>query len=214
MRRLRPVTRREFGLFGGAGIWFLSRGTELLRPIVVSVNVMFDRGAHSGRGLSNREVSLFHSYQQEASHEFAVSGMFFDLRFTEGAYLLQRGYSEIAEKFLAPKMINLFVTDALGYDIDRDRTGGSSTGPRPRGPKLAPDPFYKIFLGLKDAREKTLPHEYAHQFTLDTQHSATLTGNLWADLRNDYWLWRQRQGTPILEFRDCAGAEWARIEDR
>jgi hypothetical protein len=132
--------------------------------------------------------------------------------FVEGAFLRTQGYSEIPEKFLARKTINLFVTDALGYDIDKDRTGGCSTEPRPRGPRSAPDPFYKTFLGLRDAHDTTLAHEYAHHFTLDTRRNPTMTGNLWADLRNDFWLWRQRQGAPILQFRACANSDWARFE--
>jgi hypothetical protein len=109
-------------------------------------------------------------------------------------------------------MINVFVTDSLGYDIDRDRTGGCSMGPRPRGPRFGGDPFFKIFLGLREAGESTLAHEYAHHFSLDTQRRPTSAGNFWADLRNDYWLWRQRHGVPILEFRACANSEWAKLE--
>ena len=176
------------------------------------MNAMLDHGAHSGKGLGPAEVALFNYYQEKASHEFVISGIFFDIRVIEGAYLRQQGYTEIPDKFLARRMINLFVTDTLGYDIDRDRTGGSSTGPRLRSRDSAPDPFYKIFLGLKDARKTTLPHEYAHHFTLDTQRSATIAGNLWADFRNDYWLWRQRHGASIPEFRVCEHAEWARLE--
>ncbi len=33
----------------------------------------------------------------------------------------------------SPIMINLFVTDRLGYDIDRDRTGGCSIRAAPGG---------------------------------------------------------------------------------
>jgi len=205
--------RREFVALGAGGVGLFARSNpEHLRRIVISVNVMLDGGAHSGKGLGPSEVSLFTGYQEKAARQYATSGIFFDIRVLEGAYLRQRGYSEIPDKFLAPGMINLFVTDTLGYDIDRDRTGGSSMGPRPRGPRIAADPFYKIFLGLKDARETTLPHEYAHHFTLDTRRSATMGANLWADLRNDYWLWRQRHGVPILEFRVCANSEWARLE--
>jgi hypothetical protein len=206
--------RREFLALGAGGVWFLAgRNPERLRRIVISVNVMLDRGAHSGKGLTPGEVSLFRAYQDEAGREYATSGIFFDIHEMEGAYLRQQGYSDIPEKFLATGMINLFVTDALGYDIDRDRTGGSSMGPRPRGARFAANPFYKIFLGLKDARETTLPHEYAHHFTLDTRRNASIGSNLWADLRNDYWLWRQRHGVPILEFRACGNSEWARFEN-
>ena len=207
----RLIARRKAVSLAFADL-FTPRNSLPLKRIVVSVNAMLDHGAHSGKGLQPAEISLFNNYQKRASQEFATSGIFFDIRFVEGAYLRQQGYSEIPDKFLAPTMINLFVTDTLGYDIDRDRTGGSSTGPRVRRPRLAPDPFYKIFLGLKDARETTLPHEYAHHFTLDTQRSPTIAGNLWADLRNDYWLWRQRHGAPIPEFRACQHAEWARLE--
>ena len=197
---------------GGAGLGIFARTNAAgFSHIVISVNAMLDRGAHSGKGLSQSEVSLFQYYQIEAAHDYATSGILFDVHVVENAYLRQQGYSQIPDKFLAPRTINLFVTDTLGYDIDRDRTGGSSMGPRRRGPRISPDPFYKTFLGLRDATETTLAHEYAHHFTLDTQRNATIVGNVWADLRNDYWLWRQRHGVPIPEFRACANSEWARV---
>src|ERR1700685_3709347 len=77
---------------------------EPLRPILVSINVMFDRSAHSGHGLSEREVSLFNAYQERARREYAVSGIHFEMHVTEGAYLRQQGYSEIPDKFLLEKM--------------------------------------------------------------------------------------------------------------
>ena len=198
------MRRREFlALSAAASRW---------RPIVISVSVLFDRGAHSGKGLGEIERAAFQAHQERARREFATSGIHFDTRVVEGAYLRTQGYSEIPEKFLIPKTINLFVTDSLGYDIDRDRTGGCSMGPHPRGPRFAADRFYKTFLGLREARPTTLPHEYAHHFTLDTRHRPTAAGNLWADLRNDYLLWLQRRGVPIQSFRACADSEWARFE--
>jgi hypothetical protein len=199
--------RREFVALGGAGYALLD-----LRPIVISINAMLDQGAHSGKGLGESERSRFQHYQEKARREYRTSGIHFDVRVMEGAYLRTQGYSEIPAKFLAPRMINLFVTDTLGYDIDRDRTGGCSMGPRPRSSRVAADPFYKTFLGLKEASETTLAHEYAHHFTLDTQRNPTAAGNFWADLRNDYWLWRQRRGVPIRQFRACANSEWAKLE--
>ncbi len=71
------------------------------------------------------------------------------------------------------------------------------------------DPYYKTFLGVNDASEGLLAHEYAHHFTLDTQRNASWAGNFWADFRNDTWLWEQRHGTPIPGFRACANSEWA-----
>jgi hypothetical protein len=104
-----------------------------LQPLVITVQVMFDQGAHSGKGLGESERSKFRNYQEKARREYSTSGIRFDLRVLEGAYLRQQGYSEIPAKFLARGAINLFVTDTLGYDIDRDRTGGCSMGrARPR----------------------------------------------------------------------------------
>lgn len=177
----------------------------------MAVQVMFDRGAHGGRGLDRREIAKFQSWQEKARREFAVSGIAFELHPLEGAYVRQQGYSEIPDRFFTPKMINLFVTDALGYDVDKDRTGGVSSGPRPPSRRSGGTPFYVTMLGLRDARDTTLPHEYAHHFTLDTRHSTGAAGNFWADLRNDYWLWRQRHGIPIPEFRACANAPWAHL---
>ena len=212
MRSSSTISRREFlALAGLGGNFFWPNNPERLTPIAISVNAMFDRGAHSGKGLSAGEISAFKDYQEKARREYATSGIRFDVRATEGAYLRTQGYSEIHPKYLAPKTINLFVTDTLGYDIDRDRTGGCSIWPRPPMPKYGGDPFYKTFLGLREARETTLAHEYAHHFTLDTRRNPTAAGHLWADLRNDYWLWRQRHGVPILEFRRCAYSEWARV---
>jgi len=199
--------RRNF-LSAGAGFMALGKAAAL-NPIVISVNALLDQGAHSGKGLGEGEIAAFRRYQERARREYAVSGILFDFRVIEGAYLRTQGYSEIPNKFLERKAINLFVTDALAYDIDRDRTGGSSIGPRPRGKGSAPDPSYKIFLGLRDAGETTLRHEYAHHFTLDTLKNPTVANNLWADFRNEYWLWRQSHGVPILQFRACVHMEWA-----
>ena len=210
---LTVASRREFvALVGAGGGLFWAKNPERLRPIVISVNAMLDRGAHSGKGLGESEVSTFKRYQEKTRREYLTSGIRFDVRMVEGAYLRTQGYSEIHPKFLVPKTINLFVTDTLGYDIDRDRTGGCSIGPRAPVPRFGGDPFYKTFLGLREARATTLAHEYAHHFTLDTRRNPTPAGHLWADLRNDYWLWRQRHGVPILEFRRCAYSEWAKLE--
>ena len=142
------VARREFIAFGATGRFFARSDSDRLRPIVISVHAMLDRGAHSGRGLVENELAAFKSYQEKARREFAISGIQFNIRVVEGAYLRQQGYSEIPDKFLAPKMINLFVTDSLGYDIDRDRTGGCSMGPRPPGPKSGGDAILQDFPGL------------------------------------------------------------------
>ena len=200
-----PLLRRDF-LLAAAGLL----SGQSLKPLVISVNLLFDEAAHSGKGLRPEEIALFQRYQEKARREFATSGILFDVRMPEGAFLRQQGYTVIPEKFLTLKAINLLVTESLGYDIDKDRTGGCSTGPRPRRRDFAPDPFYKIFLGLKDANDKALPHEYAHHFTLDTRRQPTVLKNSWADLRNDYWLWRQRHGVPIPQFRACADSEWVK----
>ena len=171
------------------------------RPIAISVQLLFDRGANAGKGLSDNEITLFWTYQEKAKREFATSGITFEIQNRGGAYLRKQGYSEIPSEFLAQKMINLFVTNSLGYDVDKDRTGGSSSG----GGR-----FYKTFLGLREGGPNTLLHEYAHHFSLDTRNARGPAANLWADLRNDYWLWRQRHGAAIPEFRACAGTEWAR----
>ena len=182
-----------------------------LTPIVIRVHLMFDQGAHSGKGLTEGERAKFYSYQEKARHNFLTSGIVFSVTAIEGAYLRQQGRSLIPDHFLARGKINLFVTDNLGYDIDRDRTGGCSIGPGPRRPKFAPSPFYQTFIGLSNAHETTLSHEYAHHFTLDTNQDTWLLGNFWVDLRNDYWLWRQRHGASIAGFRACMNSEWAKV---
>jgi hypothetical protein len=205
----RFLGRREFLILGAAGR--VCAKSSPLATIIIRVNVMFDRGAHSAHGLTEPEIHLFQRYQEQAGREYTTSGIAFELHFTEGAFLRTQGYSEIPDRFLAPKMINLFVTDALGYDIDHGRTGGSSIGPRPRRLRTASDPFYKTFVGLRDANETTLSHEYAHHFSGDTRQHPSVPANLWCDLRNDYWLWRQRHGSVIAGFRVCANAEWATV---
>ncbi len=199
------IGRRQLVLLGAAAI----PADAALPPIVVRVQVLFDQGAHSGRGLGDRERAKFWLWQEKARREYAISGLRFDVQASEGAYLRTQGYSIIPDQFLVRTRINLFVTDSLRMDVDTQRTGGSSMGPQPSRPGIAGSKFYKIFLGLQDAGEATLPHEYAHHFTLDTRQDATSRSNHWADLRNDYWLWRQRHGVPIAAFRACAAAEWA-----
>jgi len=201
------LSRREFAAWAAA-----SAGVgQSRRPLIVRVQVLFDAGAHLARGLTEREISQFYDWQQEARREYVHSGILFDLHARYGAYMRQQGYSAIPDQFLSPVMINVFVTPSLGYDIDKDRTGGCSIGPRAPDRHSGGNPFYITFLGLSDARVTTLPHEYAHHFTLDTRHNTGVAGNFWADLRNDYWLWRQRHGEPIPEFRACAGSPWATL---
>ncbi|MFN7993260.1 MAG: hypothetical protein U0Q18_06650 [Bryobacteraceae bacterium] len=205
--------RRQFLSMGVAGGTFFSpKDADRLPPVVVSVNVMFDRGAHNAKGLTPVEIALFHRHQERARREFGTSGITFDLHLQDGAFLREQGYSDIPSKFLAQRMINLFVTTSLGYDIDRDRTGGCSMGPIPPSRKSGGDPFYKTFVGLREAGENTLQHEYAHHFTLDTLRHPTAVRNFWADFRNDYLLWLQRRGEPVAEFRACAHSEWARLQ--
>jgi len=209
---VRGFNRREFiAASGAAGGLAATRRSESRVPLIITVQAMFDQGAHSGKGLGEAERSKFVAYQEKARREYATSGIYFEVHALEGAYLRQQGYSEIPSKFLARGAINLFVTDTLGYDIDRDRTGGCSMGPRAPSRRSGGDPFYKSFLGLRDARDTTLPHEYAHHFTLDTLRRPTAAGNLWADIRNDYWLWLQRRGMAIPDFLACIHAEWARF---
>jgi hypothetical protein len=132
-----------------------------------------------------------------------------------GAYIKRQGYSqvpEIPDELLDRASINVFVTDALAYDIDRERTGGTSVGPHSIRGRAGILPFYQTFLGVHDAAEGTLAHEYAHHFTLDTRGKSGWMANSWADLRNNYWLWRQRNGAPIPAFRACAQSEWARLD--
>lgn len=199
------LNRRKFLLFSAA-----MANASPFEPLVISVHVMFDQAAHSGQGLGKTERSKFQAFQQKASREYAISGIQFELDYMEGAYSRKQGYSEIPDKFLAPGKINVFVTDTLGYDSDRSRTGGSSIGPRPSAPALKGNRFYITFLGLNEASESTLAHEYAHHLALDTQSSRSISENFWADLRNDFWLWRQRHGVPIPGFRSCSDLEWAK----
>ncbi len=194
---MRTLPRRAF-LVAGVGC---SRPRVALQVITVQVQLLFDLGAHDRTGLTPAETSRLLRHQQTAALEFSGSGIRFDLRTVGGAYLRKQGYSQIPDRFLARDRINLFVTDSLGYDIDRDRTGGCSIGP----------PYYKIFLGLRDAGESTLLHEYAHHFTGDTRANPTAAGNLWSDLRNDYWIRRQRAGAAIEGFRACLGAPWTHL---
>lgn len=169
--------------------------------IHVRLNVMFDAARTIAR-------EKFWSWQTEAAREFAVSAIKFQVMVTEGAFLRTQGYSVIPDQFLRRGTVNVFVTNVLGYDIDRDRTGGTCIGPRARRAGVAADPFYKVFLGLDHATARTLPHEYAHHLTLDTAENPTLPGNFWTDLRNDYWLWRQRNGVAVPEFRRCEKSEF------
>lgn len=175
----------------------------------IRVNVLLDQAANDAQGLNERQRGRFTELQNVSAREYSTSGITFDLMYTPGAFVRTQGYSEIPDRFLRLDAINLFVTESLAYDVDRERTGGVSIGPRPRFGTTPADPFFKTFLGMREAKLTTLPHEYAHHLMLDTAKSPTAHGNLWADLRNDYYLWRQRRGVAIPEFRGCLGAPWA-----
>lgn len=152
--------------------------------------------------------------QAAADRHFEHSGLRFDVRTIEKAYLRLQGNARIADTFLAPDRINVFVTASLPYDLDRQRTGGASVGPYARGPMFPGNRYYQTFLGLADAGANTLEHEYAHHLTLDTSQAAGPAGNFWSDLRNDYWLWRQRSGASIEAFRRCQATPFAVREPR
>jgi hypothetical protein len=168
------ASRRDFIGFGGAaGGFFAAKHPEPSRPLVITVQAMFDQGAHSGKGL-------------KVKPNFPSSGTFRKRRAANtppvesaSMFACWKGLicgSKATRKSLRNSWrgaINLFVTDTLGYDIDRDRTGGCSMGPRPPSRRSGGDPFYKTFLGLRDARDTTLAHEYAHHFTLDTRRNPT-----------------------------------------
>ena len=81
------------------------------RPLIITVQAMYDRGAHTGKPLRPDEIAKFRSYQEKASREYAVSGIYFDVRVREDAYLRQQGYSVIPDQFLSRGAINLFITD-------------------------------------------------------------------------------------------------------
>jgi len=202
------MNRRELLLVGRAG------PAIMLAPIVVSVRVLFDAGARSGRGLVANDCGKFLHHQEVARREFAASGIHFQVEYISGAYLRTQGYSEIPDQFLALGRINVFVSDTLRLDVDSQRTGGASVGPWPSRPGVSGNRFYKTFFGLREAGGNTLGHEYAHHLARDTTESPSTTGNLWADFRNDYWLWRQRRGAAIEGFRVCADLPWAKTGKR
>ena len=68
------MTRRAF-----LALSFASQLGAALRPITISVQVMFDRGAHAGQGLSQSEIATFWSHQEKARREFAISGITFNV---------------------------------------------------------------------------------------------------------------------------------------
>src|ERR1700754_3257039 len=95
MNRAVLLLRRDL-LLGAAGLL----SGQPWKPLIVGVNLLFDQAAHSGKGLRPEEVALFQGYQEKARREFATSGIFFDVRITEGAFVRQQGYTVIPEKFL------------------------------------------------------------------------------------------------------------------
>jgi hypothetical protein len=174
------------------------------------VQPLFDQAANGRTGLTEQQQAAFHRRQQSASREYAASGITFELRPAQPAFLREQGHSIIPDRFLSAGAINVFVTDALGYDIDRHRTGGVSIGPHPQRSNKPANRHFIVFLGLRDAGEHTLAHEYAHHFLLDTQRQATAARNFWSDLHIDWLLWRQRRGASIQAFLACRNSPFAR----
>ena len=155
------ANRREFFMAcgGAAGGLAAGRRVEPAGFVIVTVQAMFDQGAHSGKGLGEAERSKFQAYQEKARRSMPPAES--SSRYTRSKALIC-GSKDTRKSFEIPgagARINLFVTDTLGYDIDRDRTGGCSMGPRPPSRRSGGDPFYKSFLGLRDAHDTTLPHE-------------------------------------------------------
>lgn len=206
MRAPAHIRRRDLATLAA---WPFSR-PQPLPPILVRLSILYDAAAHNNTGLSGVERQRFEQLLKRARAEYAVSSLLLRENYVEGAFLRTQGYSEIPERFLTPATINIFVSSSLAYDVDRNRTGGASIGPHGRAPQTSENRFYKTFIGLREASDGTLAHELAHHFTLDTRRNPTPAANLFADLKIDWWLWRQRHGNPIPEFRACANLEWAR----
>lgn len=112
-RAPRIERRREFLAAAGAAL-LPSASSNPVTPIVITVQVLFDRGARSGYGLRDDEIATFRRYQDRARREYAVSGIVFDVRAPQSAHLRTQGYLEIPDRFLSRNAINLFVTATLG----------------------------------------------------------------------------------------------------
>ena len=68
------LCRREFLSLGAVAASPVPAAGRL-QPILISVNVLFDGGAHSGKGLSETEKAKFQRCWKIAVTEFAISGM-------------------------------------------------------------------------------------------------------------------------------------------
>ena len=98
---------------------------QTLRPLIIGVQAMLDLGAHSIRKRRAANAPPVEFVSMFVCWKGLICG--------------SKDNSEIPSKFLARGMINLFVTDTLGYDIDRDRTGGCLMGPLPPGRRSGGD---------------------------------------------------------------------------
>jgi RHS repeat-associated protein len=168
--------------------------------IQITLNVIYNKGANHGHGLTRDQKRGFEKEQLEkAKKDYANSNIILKVKYSEGEF----DTSSKSVKGIDPNAINIVVmgrtpNGAIGATTV-DKEGGT--------PVVFIDANYAnvsntIFTA------NTTEHELAHIFLGDVYKERTLVGNLAADIRNDIRLWGQSLlgGISQQDMRDGVGA--------
>ena len=119
--------------------------------VTVNVNVIYDKNANDGKGLTNDQKSAFEKGQlQNAKDQYGDADIHLNVTYTAGGVSSDNGKTYVSG--LQAGALNVVVTDQIGT---------ASSG---MAGKTAVS-----FINANSTNNEDLPHEMAHQFMGDTQ---------------------------------------------
>ncbi len=155
----------------------------------VKLNVIYDRRAHGGKGLSQQEKENFaKNILRTAQKEYANAFIDFDISYSPGE-LFEDEASNLNMAGLQRQGINVVVTDMLPSKL-RDSSPG-------KGASFISKGYAVSAIGLREADDSTLAHELSHHFLGDTTKPPSnifsqFIGKTVGDISNDFTRWQLR----------------------
>ena len=119
--------------------------------VTVNVNVIYDKNANDGKGLSDEQKSAFEKGQlQNAKDQYGDADIHLNVTYTEGALSTDNGKTSVAG--LQAGALNVVVTDQVATP-ESGMAGKTAVS----------------LINANSTNKEDLPHEMAHQFMGDTQ---------------------------------------------
>jgi RHS repeat-associated protein len=141
--------------------------------VTVNVNVIYDKNANDGKGLTDKQKADFEKGQlQNAKDQYGNADIYLNVTYTAGAMTTDKGQTSVSG--LQAGALNVVVTD----QVTAGRSGMAGT----------------TAVSFVNPEATDLPHEMAHQFMGDTQgwrnfvmtKDQTMIGALFLNMATDY----------------------------